>query len=124
MQLSSKIISALSVVMCITVVFYICLLTEDRYTSTSQFSVVVDNNSGGESSLGLAALIGVPNSGNSDTQSAIGFIHSADLLLELEKELNLEAHYASPKYDLYYKPSYQADSSSSFYHNQLKSFLQ
>ena len=49
--------------------------------------------------VGLAelALPGLSDSGSQDSQIAIGYADSADLLLDLEKEFKLVEHYTAPR---------------------------
>ena len=103
MKLFNRLFTVFASALTVALVFYIWFIAEDRYTSESQFSVVVDDTSSTNASLGLLALVGANNTGNVDTQSAIGFIHSSDLLLALEKEYSLVRHYSKPKNDFAFK---------------------
>ncbi len=78
---------------------YLFLCAKDRYVSEAQFSVVVEEQSGIDMAEGLGALLGGASSGGSDTQAVIGFIQSADLLLEVEKQFGLVEHFSAPKRD-------------------------
>jgi capsular polysaccharide transport system permease protein len=94
-----KSLIALWTVIAISVAAYISFLAEDMYTSESYFTVVVDDSDGVDLSSGLLNIMGQTNKGNTDTQTVIGFIQSADLLLDLERKFQLDEHYSSPKND-------------------------
>ena len=49
------------------------------------------------------ALPGLAESSSGDTMIAVGFVNSADLLLQLEKEFDLVTHYSAPKTDFFYR---------------------
>jgi len=75
-------------------VSYLYFFTEDRFMSKSQFSIIVDDQNSTDLSVGLASLVsGGASAAGPDRQSTIGFIHSADLLLKLEKEFDLFEHF-------------------------------
>ena len=98
-----KITNIICLLCCITTVVYIVYFTQNRYYTNSQFSLVVKDATNVDYSAGLLSMMGKGSAGNNDIQSAIGFIKSADLLLEIEEEFDLQAHYSSPKYDYIYK---------------------
>lgn len=77
-------------------IVYLWMFTQDRFITTSEFRISRQDNSPVASGLALA-LPGLSDSGSADAQIAIGFVDSADLLLDLEKEFNLVQHYTSPK---------------------------
>lgn len=99
----SKISNIICLLCCITVIVYIVMYTQNRYVSKSQFAVVVKDTSNVDLSSGLASIISSGSVANTDTQSAIGFIKSADLLQELEIEFDLLKHYSSPDKDFVFK---------------------
>lgn len=90
-------------IVCCLPVTYLIFFTEDRFISESQFSIVVEEDSNVEASMGILAMVAGPSSGSVDTQSAIGFIHSTDLLLEIEKEFNLVEHFTAPRNDIIFR---------------------
>jgi len=72
--------------------------------SKSQFSIIVDDNTSADTSANLMSLLGGDQGAASpDSQSTVGFILSADLLLKLEKEFDLAKHYQAPKDDILFK---------------------
>lgn len=77
----------------VATIFYIQVFLKDRYVSTCRFSVVVEDTSNVDLASGIGSLLGGSTVGNSDTQAVIGFIYSADLLLELEKKFKLQEHF-------------------------------
>jgi len=99
----SKFFTFICLCLCIIVVCYIAFFTQDRYISKSQFSLVVKDTSNVDISADLASLVSGGSSANADTQIAIGFIHSADLLLDLEKQFDLITHFSSPEEDYVYR---------------------
>ncbi len=82
---------------------YLWLSTQDRFISTAEFKISQQNSSSVDSGLLSLALPGLSDSGSVDSQIAIGYINSADLLLELEKRFDLIAHYTSPKTDYVFR---------------------
>jgi capsular polysaccharide transport system permease protein len=82
---------------------YLAVVAADRYVSESVIAVHEDN---GESSVlpGAAMLLaGIGSGGNHDTLYVREFVHSQDLLLKLERKLNLREHFGNPKLDLPYR---------------------
>ncbi|MFC5050240.1 hypothetical protein ACFPK9_06420 [Rubritalea spongiae] len=100
---NTPLLAILLLCVCAIPVIYLYAFAQDRYVSESQFSVVVEESSNAEASVGILAMIGGSHTGTLDTQAAIGFIHSADLLLEAEKEFNLLEHYSSPEKDYLFR---------------------
>ena len=90
-------------ILCFIPALYLVLMAEDRFQSVSKFSVVVKGGSNAGASMGLLDLVGVSSEGASDSQIAIGFISSSDMLLQLEKEFGLIEHYTAPKKDFVFR---------------------
>lgn len=89
---------------CACTVVYLYSFAKDRFLSKSQFSIIVQDRSGADVSAGLLSLLSSGgSSANPDTQAAIGFIYSSDLLLKLEKEFDLVKHFQAPKGDIVFK---------------------
>ena len=84
-------------------VVYLWLFTADRFISTAEFKISVQNISGTNMSIPQLALPGLSDMGSVDSQVAIGYINSADLLLGLEKEFDLVNHYGSPQKDIVFR---------------------
>lgn len=82
---------------------YLWMFTQDRFVSTAEFKISQQDASGGASGLVQLALPGLSDSGSLDSQVAIGYIASANLLLEIEKENNLVEHYSSPARDFVFR---------------------
>ncbi|MGB2011515.1 MAG: hypothetical protein ACPIGG_04470 [Akkermansiaceae bacterium] len=89
--------------LCALPVTYLCFIAQDRFQATSHFSVVVEENSNVEASMGLLNMVTGTNSGATDDQIAIGFINSSDLLFELEEKFNLIDHYTAPERDFLFR---------------------
>jgi capsular polysaccharide transport system permease protein len=84
-------------------VAYLWLYTQDRFISTAEFKISRQDSSGFEEGMVQLALPGLADSGSMDSQIAIGYIDSADLLLELESEFKLREHYVSPSRDFIFR---------------------
>lgn len=83
---------------------YFSIIAEDRFTSKSQFSIIVNDTTSADTSANLMSLLGGEQGAASpDSQSTVGFILSADLLIELEKDFNLAEHFKAPKNDILFK---------------------
>jgi capsular polysaccharide transport system permease protein len=80
------------------------LLTQDRYVSKAAFKISrQEAGSGLDTSVVQLALPGIADSGSMDSQVTIGYINSADLLLDLEKQFNLIEHFSSPSQDFVFR---------------------
>jgi capsular polysaccharide transport system permease protein len=83
---------------------YVWLLTQDRYVSKAAFKISrQEAGSGLDTSVVQLALPGIADSGSMDSQVTIGYINSADLLLDLEKQFNLIEHFSSPGQDFVFR---------------------
>lgn len=82
---------------------YLWFLTQNQFTSEGSFKI--SRNSGGGIDSGLSQLVlpGLTDPASADAQIVIGYINSADLLLELEKEFDLINHYSSPRSDIVFR---------------------
>ena len=85
------------------VIAYVWLLAQDRFISTSSFKISRQDPSSGELGFAQLGLSGLSDTGSVDSQIAIGFVDSSDLLLEVEKNFNLREHYSSPPRDFLFK---------------------
>lgn len=84
-------------------VAYVWTCTQNRYVSTAEFKISRQQSSGVDAGLVQLALPGLSDSGSLDSQVTIGYIASADLLLELEKEYHLREHYSAPPRDFVFR---------------------
>lgn len=84
-------------------VVYLWLFTQNRYISTAEFKVSRQSVTGSDAGFAQLALPGLSDSGSVDSQVVIGFVNSADLLLELEKEFQLAEHYKAPTRDFVFR---------------------
>lgn len=82
---------------------YVWVIAQDRFVSISSFKISRQNPSSGELGIAGLALPGLSDSGSADSQVAIGFVTSSDLLFDLEKEFDLQRHYTSPPRDLAFR---------------------
>ena len=82
---------------------YLWLFAQDRFVTTATIKVSRQSSVGGDSSLLSMALPGLADSSSGDTMIAVGFVNSADLLLQLEKEFDMVSHYSAPKRDFFYR---------------------
>lgn len=104
---AQKILKCLGYLYCMTVVaavLYTWFLTEDRYITETTFKISRhETTSGAEPGVAQFALPGLTDTGSMDSQVAIGYILSSDLLLELEKQYKLVDHYSSPELDIVFR---------------------
>ena len=87
----------------IATVVYLWVCTQDRFITTAAFKISRQDSAGVEAGLVQLALPGLSDSGSMDSQITIGFINSADLLLQLEKEFDLVNHYTAPTRDIVFR---------------------
>lgn len=80
-------------------IVYLWFFTQDRYITIAKFKISSQESTGAVDGIMALALPGLSDSGIMDSQVAIGYIDSPDLLLELEKEFKLVEHYSSPLRD-------------------------
>lgn len=85
------------------VIAYTWLFTQDRFVSSASFKISRQSPSSGELGFASLALPGLSDTGSVDSQIAIGFVDSTDLLLPLEKEFKLHEHFSSPKSDWFFR---------------------
>ncbi len=84
-------------------VAYVWVIAQDRFVSIASYKISRQTSSGGEMGFGGFALPGLADTGSVDSQIAIGFVHSANLLLELEKKYHLREHYSAPPHDFLFR---------------------
>jgi capsular polysaccharide transport system permease protein len=87
----------------LSAVAYVWLVAQDRFLSVASFKISQQNSTGAELGIAQLALPGLADNGSSDSQLAIGFVNSTDLLLELEKDYHLSQHFTSPKQDFIFR---------------------
>lgn len=102
-------------------IIYLWLFTQDRYVCSAEFKISRQDNAGMEMGMVQLALPGLSDSGSMDSQITIGFIDSADLLLALEREFKLIAHYSAPQTDLVFrlKPDSSLEDRLEYYRNRI-----
>ena len=102
-------------------VVYLWCFTQNRFISTAEFKVSKQDSSSVDAGLLQLALPGLSDSGSVDSQITIGYINSSDLLLDLEKEFNLVAHYSSPKKDWVFRmdPKSNLEERLEYYRNRI-----
>ena len=101
---------------------YLWFYTQDRYISTADFKISQQNSSSGmEAGLMQLALPGLTDSGSQDSKITIGYINSADLLVDLEKEFKLVEHYSSPTKDFIFRLDKEAklEARLKYYRNRI-----
>ena len=108
-------------ILCASPAIYLGLIAQDRFQSVSHFSVVVEESSNAEASVGLLNLVGASTGSASDAQIAIGFINSTDLLFELENEFALSEHYSAPPKDFIFrlKPGAKKEDRIKYYRKKI-----
>lgn len=87
---------------------YVWLFTQDRFISISSFKISRQSPSSGDLGFAQLALPGLSDTGSVDSQIAIGFVDSTDLLVEIEKKHNLLQHYSAPSKDFIFRLSPKA----------------
>lgn len=102
-QMVIRFLAALYFIGLAAAIAYLWMFTQDRFISTAEFKISQQDASGVEAGLVQLALPGLSDSGSMDSQVAIGYIDSADLLLEIEKDFNLVEHYTSPSRDFVFR---------------------
>ena len=85
------------------VIAYVWLVAQDRFVSHASFKISRQNPTSGEVGFATLALPGLSDTGSVDSQIAIGFVDSTDLLLDLEKEFKLHEHYSKPLTDFFFR---------------------
>lgn len=85
------------------VIGYVWGVAQDRFVTIAAFKISRQSSPGGEVGIAQLALPGLADSGLNDSQIAIGFIDSADLLIAIEQEFNLHEHYSSPEQDFIFR---------------------
>ncbi len=84
-------------------VAYLWFYTQDRFITSAAFRISRQDSSSMDVGLAQMILPGLSDSGSADSQTAIGYINSADLLLALEQEFDLRKHYSSPLKDFVFR---------------------
>ncbi|MES2657368.1 MAG: hypothetical protein V4689_02060 [Verrucomicrobiota bacterium] len=120
-QLIVRFLAALYVIGLAAAIAYLWLCTQDRYISTAEFKISQQDASGVEAGLVQLALPGLSDSGSMDSQVAIGYIDSADLLLEIEKDFKLVEHYSAPARDFVFrmKPDANLEERLEYYRSRI-----
>ncbi|MEO7100498.1 MAG: hypothetical protein ABI162_14140 [Luteolibacter sp.] len=102
-QLILRFLAVLYFIGLVVTLCYLWFLTQDRFESNAAFKISRQDATGAQSGMLQLALPGLSDSGSSDSQLAIGYINSADLLLDLEKEFDLAKRYSAPSKDLVFR---------------------
>lgn len=100
---------------------YLFVMADNRYTSVSTFSIVVEEQNGADVASGLSAIIGGTSTSNIATQSTLGFIRSSDLLIVLDTKFNLADHYSSPSKDYIFRlsPNHSLEDRLEYYRKKI-----
>lgn len=85
------------------IIAYIWLVAQDRFLSIASFKISRQSATSSELSFGQIALAGLSDTGSVDSQIAIGFVNSTDLLVDLERQFKLRDHYSSPARDFVFR---------------------
>ncbi len=115
-----KCLALLYVVAIAATLVYLWNFTQNRYSTFAAFKIAQQNGSA-TSGLVSLAIPGMTDSGSMDSQIAIGFISSADLLTSLEKEFDLIAHYSAPQQDWVFRlnPKWPLEERLDFYRERI-----
>ncbi len=84
-------------------IVYLWAMTQNRYASTAAFKISRQDSSSAQAGFAQLVLPGISDSGSGDSQIAISFINSVNLLLELEQEFSLSQHFSSPIKDFVFR---------------------
>ncbi|MDR2099904.1 MAG: capsule biosynthesis protein [Campylobacteraceae bacterium] len=84
-------------------VFYYLFFAAERYVSESVVSIRQSQDSSSMAGSGFAALVGINTNSKEDTLYLKEYIHSLDMLKNLEKEMNIREIYAAEKSDFLYR---------------------
>jgi len=103
----AKLLSIIYFVLTGLIIGYVWLISADQYQSKAYFTITTEDPSK-EITGGITDLLSSASSSGSDTQLLLGYITSADLLIELEQELGLAEHYKSPEKDWYFRLEQEA----------------
>lgn len=100
---------------------YLWVLAQDRYKTSAAFKISRQDTSSGSSSMPLS-IPGLTDSGSMDSQISIGFIQSADFLIALEQDFDLQKHYSAPERDWYFRLDCDAplEERLDYYRKQIK----
>ncbi len=85
------------------ILVYLWIFTWDQFTSVGSFRVSREQGSGIDAGLSQLVLPGLSDSNSADALLAICYIHSSDLLMELETEFKLREHFSQPKRDIVFR---------------------
>ncbi|MFM2198601.1 MAG: hypothetical protein RLZZ505_2033 [Verrucomicrobiota bacterium] len=117
-----KVLAVLYFLSLLIAIAYMWLLTQDRYVTKAAFKISRQEASTGlDTTIAQLALPGIADSGSMDSQVTIGYINSADLLLDLEKQFNLIEHFSSPSQDFVFRldPSAGLEDRLKFYRKHI-----
>lgn len=114
-----KSLAVIYVVAIAAVIAYLWIFTQNRYSTFAAFKIAQQN--GSSSGLVSLAIPGMTDSGSMDSQIAIGFISSADLLMSLEEEFKLIEHYSAPPQDWVFRmnPKWPLEERLDFYRGRI-----
>lgn len=120
-RLALRFLGVLYFLLLAAAITYLWCFCQDNFTSTADFKISRQDGSSASTGLLQLALPGLSDSGSSDSLVAIGYIDSADLLLELEDQFNLRQHYSSPKLDYFFRldPKAKLEDRLEYYRNKI-----
>lgn len=103
------------------VLAYLWVLACNQYESVGTFRVAREEGGATEMSFAQMIVPGLSDSAAADAQLAIGYINSSDLLLELEKEFQLQEHFSKPVKDRVFRlePDAPLEERLEFYRTQI-----
>ncbi|MES2922444.1 MAG: hypothetical protein V4819_12905 [Verrucomicrobiota bacterium] len=116
-----RILGLLYLLVLIASVAYLWLFTQDRFITVASFKISRQDSSTAQASLAQLVSPALADSGSVDSQTTIGYISSADLLMELEKEFDLATHYSSSKNDFIFRlpPDASIEDRLAFYRERI-----
>lgn len=107
------------------VLAYLWFFMWNQYSSVGTFQVSREEGGSGDPSLAGFIVPGLSDNAATDAQLAIGYIHSSDLLLELEKEFGLREHFSKPLRDPVFRmePDASLEDRLKFYRKQISTYF-
>lgn len=103
MDMVLKFLGILYFVLLVLTIAYLWVVAQDRFVSIASFKISRQSSSPADGGFAQLMLPGMADTGSADSQLASAFVDSSDLLIDLEKEFQLQEHYSKPGRDIYFR---------------------
>lgn len=103
MDMILKFLGILYFVLLAFAITYLWVVAQDRFVSVASFKISRQSPSPSDGGFAQLMLPGMSDTGSADSQLASAFVDSSDLLIDLEKEFQLQEHYSKPERDFYFR---------------------